>query len=210
MRRLLEEWVDRLQPKHYGGHINPRKEPPMPTPVTPKQANFIAKLINELADKGWAPTEEMSFIPYSRHHASQLIDWLITKNREVKAPTAQTATEPEVGYYVVDGEVYRVQANKAGTNSYAKVLRGTGWEYVGKSPYRSLTPEARLSYDQAREHGLRTGSCLICGIHLENTESAQYGIGPSCYKNLTGMSYAQARKAGELPPVVKPQIQAAA
>lgn len=178
-----------------------------PTPATDKQVAFITKLINELADKGWTPTESMDFEPYSKTHASRLIDWLIAKNREVPRPAATATADPEVGYYMVDGDLYRVQANKAQTNFYAKVLRGTGWEYVGKSPFRLCIPETRLSYEQARQHGIETGHCLICGTALENIESAQYGVGPTCYKNLTGKTYAQARKAGELPPVVTPDTE---
>jgi hypothetical protein len=182
----------------------------MATPATTAQINFINSLLADLAQRGWTPDEGMDFEPMSKTHASNLIDWLKAKKQNTPRVAQAATTDPEIGYYVVDGEVYRVQANKAGNNLYAKVLRGTGWEYVGKSPFRSLVPEARLSYEQARQYGIETGHCLICGTQLENTESAQYGVGPSCYKNLTGMTYAQARKAGELPPVVKPEFEEAA
>jgi hypothetical protein len=184
-----------------------------PIPATDKQVAFIDTLLDQLATLGWVPTESMDFAPYSRRHASQLIDWLKGKLHEVRTEVAarpkiaDTSNDPEIGYYMVDGEVYRVQANRAGNNTYAKVLRGTGWEYVGKSPFRSLVSEARLTYEQARVHGIETGHCLICGTQLDNIESAQYGIGPTCHKNLTGKTFAQARKAGELPPVVKPEIE---
>jgi hypothetical protein len=166
----------------------------MSKPITQKQLSFIKKLREE---RGLEHTSEVAY--FSTKEASDLIGELLQMPKVAKA----TANTPEPGFYFVDGEVIKVQENKAKTNSYAKVLHGTSWEYVGKSPFKFLTEDTKLTYEVAKAHGLDTNHCLICGAYLDNTESAQYGIGPTCHKNLTGMTFAQARKAGQLPPVVK-------
>jgi hypothetical protein len=54
------------------------------------------------------------------------------------------------------------------------------FDYKGRKPLYSLTPEMRLSMQEAREFGAVYGTCAICGRTLTNELSIHLGIGPVC------------------------------
>jgi len=54
------------------------------------------------------------------------------------------------------------------------------WVYRGRAPLRYLTPDNRLTPDEAREFGHLYGICCICSRRLNKEESKQAGIGPVC------------------------------
>lgn len=91
----------------------------------------------------------------------------------------ETVTE---GYFVRDGEVFKVRTSKAG-NRYATMLTIHGnrgrWEYVAGA-IRSLTEGDRITLEQAAEYGHLHGLCAICGRTLTDPESVERGIGPVC------------------------------
>ncbi len=172
---------------------------------TDKQAEYILSLWADICSE--AVPEGL--VPDGRKDASALISGMLESKRvnahdpgSSKAPP--TNEDPEPGFYKVGEDVYRVVTNKAGTRRYAKALCNTGWEYVGRSPFSDLGPDTVLTVEEAMQHGLATGHCMICSARLDNIESAQYGIGPTCFKNMTGMTYAAGRKAGLLAAVVTP------
>lgn len=171
--------------------------------ATTKQVAFIERLA---AERGLDVSEVHTYYTNTKAGASVYIDHLLSMPKA--GPSAPAFSDEElVGFHYVEGpngtgSVYKVQMNRAGTRGYAKELRGTSWEYVGRSPMRDLSPDTKLTYETVRRFGQEHEICMICGIHLDNTESRQYGIGPTCYRNLTGMTFAQGRKAGELEPVI--------
>jgi len=94
-------------------------------------------------------------------------------------------SEVEDGIYRKDDVVYKVQYNLAGTNLYAKRLvldeEGNGsWEYAGGVRKVGLTPEHKMTLEQAKEFGALYGTCVACGRRLTNEESIEAGIGPVC------------------------------
>jgi len=93
----------------------------------------------------------------------------------------QRSTEPAPeGIHLFQNEVYKVQANKAGTATYAKKRVGSRWEYVGQ--VASLSPATLLTLAQAKAIGHETGHCVMCGRELTVPESVAAGIGPVCAK----------------------------
>lgn len=104
-------------------------------------------------------------------------------------PEPEPSDELEEGYYLKDGQVYKVVISKAG-HAYAKALilpeGGHGrarWEYA-KGAIKSLTAADALTVEQAAELGHLHGYCMVCGRRLDNPESVERGIGPICANKL--------------------------
>jgi len=107
-------------------------------------------------------------------------------------------TPAEVGFYVKDGEAFRVVANKAGTSTYAKRFTVTrdwdgsaraSWEYapgVGRSlAAEGLVP---MTAADAARIGLSHNICINCcrtlgGQTLSAHVSALIGYGEICATN---------------------------
>lgn len=54
------------------------------------------------------------------------------------------------------------------------------WEYVGKSPLRTIKPEMRLTQEEAAQFGKVYGLCVRCGRGLTRDESKHVGYGSTC------------------------------
>jgi hypothetical protein len=54
------------------------------------------------------------------------------------------------------------------------------FDYRGRKPLYKLTPEMRLTIEEAKEFGALYGTCCICGRTLTNELSIALGIGPVC------------------------------
>lgn len=96
------------------------------------------------------------------------------------APAVSTGPEvkPYAGAYrLADGRIVRVQMSKTTGNPYAIAL-DEAKTYLGGG--RLLAGAVRLTLDEAKGYGRATGTCCICGAHLENPESVALGIGPIC------------------------------
>jgi hypothetical protein len=92
-------------------------------------------------------------------------------------PAAPVTPGLAEGYVWVDGDgVGRLQRSAAG-HLYLKMRTGTSWDYVPGGMRRNLRP---MTLEEAKQYGRRTGTCCICGAHLENPESVAAGIGPIC------------------------------
>lgn len=95
------------------------------------------------------------------------------------APSGPAATEKlrAGAYRLADGRIVRVQMSKTTGNPYALALDATK-SYLGGG--RLLAGAERLSLEEAKGYGRETGTCCVCGAHLENPESVALGIGPIC------------------------------
>lgn len=103
-----------------------------------------------------------------------LEDW----TAPVEAPK-QVAPDFEHGaLYMVEGDVYRVKRSARGY-FYAEKLEGTRFEYA-PGDIRRIHASDRLTLEQAKAYGVRTGVCGCCGRELTNPESIDRGIGPVC------------------------------
>lgn len=158
------------------------------TTATDKQLALIARLLGErhLSYPPPAPT--------SKRQASFVISLLMDaprKTADTPAP-AQPAAPARPGYYLIDGQVVRVQANKLGTGTYARVMvidefsrKGT-WRYVSGLAAKLATAEP-MTVEQAAALGHAHGVCMICGRELTEAGSVARGIGPVCARRLRAL-----------------------
>jgi Family of unknown function (DUF6011) len=111
-------------------------------------------------------------------------EWDATHRRTYDGPLVSAAQRTQdmrqldSGMYALDGKIYRVQLNRAGTQWYAKELTASGLEYAGK--VRGLTADHRMTLDDAKAYGRETGQCCCCGALLTDPKSVAAGIGPIC------------------------------
>lgn len=98
-------------------------------------------------------------------------------------------------YRTRNGDIFKVQTSKTSGHLYAKHLRPISGERLTEADTRirfefvyapgavqALTEDMRMSLDEAREFGIRTGTCCVCGAFLKDATSVANGIGPVCAK----------------------------
>lgn len=155
-------------------------------PASDKQTALIKKLFGE---KDVPAGME---IPTDSKTASRMIDWLFTQPRK---PAPQNAAVTPGIYIAPNGDVIKVQANKAKTNVYAKVAVAFGgerlnllgdvvkweWQYAA-GLIAHITPAMRMTKEQAEEYSLKYSKCMCCGRQLKAAKSVAAGIGPVCIK----------------------------
>lgn len=167
-----------------------------------KQIDLIGKLFNEREWDSPLIAQTLALETYEDgfggKEASALIDLLFklprrgTREREAKqaADNARMEVELEEGALyahdhpsrsdLADIEVYRVQRSKSSGKLYAlRVLEGGGTEYAPGMVTR-LDPSRKLTLEEAKAWGRRTGTCCACYRTLTNDESIKLGIGPVC------------------------------
>jgi hypothetical protein len=148
-------------------------------PASDKQVSFIKSLIAGRAVPALVLSELEKVIgnpaELDKSDASALIESLL----ELPMKSTQGAVELEVGMYQLGGEIYKVKRSEESGNLYASVLVGTKFEYA-RGAIRTLTPEHRLSLEQAKAYGVQYGICCVCGRLLTNEVSVAEGIGPIC------------------------------
>ena len=112
-----------------------------------------------------------------------------------------SSSSPDDGWYVVDGEPWKVQWNRERTRKYAKRLVrrdpaavrepvpdvGAGsWEYVPGGLGIVARKGSRMTIEDAERYGKLYGVCAVCGRTLTFEGSIERGIGPICYGRITG------------------------
>lgn len=107
------------------------------------------------------------------------------RNRQQPAAPSASREPAAEGVYRREDTIYRVQWNRGKTHRYAmRLVLDEGatsgrWEYANGIVY-TLREDERLSLDEAKEFGRRTGVCCVCGAELTNPQSIEAGIGPIC------------------------------
>jgi hypothetical protein len=122
-------------------------------------------------------------------------------------PTPGSATRGDVpdGWYVVDGEPWKVQWNRERTRKYAKRLeqrpggggggldRDAGhhpaageWVYVPGGLGIVARKGEPMTLEVAQQYGKLYGVCAICGRTLTDEKSIADGIGPVCIERVKG------------------------
>lgn len=141
--------------------------------ATEKQVDFIKKLVSE---REVVPYAQDYYNNLSKARASQLISSLLTMPKVVKAKALAE------GIYYKNGVVYKVQVSGAG-RTYAKVLRTNGFAY-DPTAIKALSPEDKITIEQAKAYGIQYGVCCVCGRTLTDSVSVAEGIGPVCGKRI--------------------------
>jgi len=106
--------------------------------------------------------------------------------------------EPGI-YTTPNGDIVKVQMNRAKTNTYAlrwveiagerlvdateEHVRGE-WDYAPGLVF-GMDPAWRMTVEQAKAFILRYGQCARCGRKLKAAKSVEAGIGPVCIKEFT-------------------------
>lgn len=171
---------------------------------TDKQLDFIANLC-EGRDLG-NPQERLGWIAFtypefladedqSRHEfgprqASVMIDALKKLPRKgqlerqafnaAESMRVEVEFEADCLYPDEEDRVFLVQRSRTSGHLYAlKVLDDGRTEYV-PGAIRRLDASRKLSLDEAKAWGRRTGVCCQCRAKLTNPESVELGIGPVC------------------------------
>lgn len=128
---------------------------------------------------------------------------------EVAALTVKTGQDLDLGMYQVEGIIYKVKFNKAGTQKYAekllitkkKVWDETTQEYkivpkgqfiyvygmmaILTSAHKMDEAAAKAFHDATKEkYGVDYGFCCVCGKLLTVKKSINAGIGPVCQSKL--------------------------
>lgn len=168
-------------------------------PATPKQCNFIKKLLSEkLVSEAAAErlTERIEHGTLDKYLASDSIAWLMTQPRKPQDPSklsVHPVTEP--GLYEHDEKIYQVKRSKTSGNLYAKVLTMTigeamrltasgstvKAEYVyAPGAFREIDASNRITGERADELSIVFSNCIVCGRHLKAADSVKAGIGPVC------------------------------
>lgn len=91
-----------------------------------------------------------------------------------------------VGIYLVNGDYYKVQKNREGTQLYAKKGAKSGdkwsWRYAKGAIY-NIKANHLLTSEQASEFGKLWSICINCFSELSREESMNRGYGPTCADN---------------------------
>lgn len=116
--------------------------------------------------------------------ASKMIDRAKAANR--KRPAKAAPGKPEDGYYEMNGDIIKVQWNRAGTHMYAKRLRKddvhAGFQ-VESGLVNRMQGATPLTPETAAVYGPLYGRCLNpkCSRLLTDEESIARGFGPECW-----------------------------
>jgi hypothetical protein len=142
---------------------------------------------------------------YQRHVSQRTEtpqDPRLAPQRPPASPMGSGGTaSPDDGWYVVDGEPFKVQWNREHTRKYAKrLVRGDrrgdrdagsdlaagSWEYVPGGLAIVAHKGQRMTIEDAERYGKLYGVCAVCGRTLTFEGSIERGIGPICYGRITG------------------------
>lgn len=161
------------------------------TNITPKQKNFIAKLVAERG--GQMPVD---IDTYSVKTASAYITALLAKKPEGKA-TAPKAKLPEVpeGHYAVESltghndlDFFRVdrptEGKWAGYTFVKRVIGGRPDSRVPRSQIAAVLTAIAADPEANVRYGREIGRCYRCNRHLTDETSRSLGIGPDCRSGL--------------------------
>jgi hypothetical protein len=154
---------------------------------------WINKLAPEKDLADWQRAEldsDLAKEVFSTKDASFWLDTLFAaRNRpqpvldiETGQPRARVSEE---GFYLADGQVFKVVLARTTGNLYAKQTSASGLVYV-PGAMNKLFADQKLTADQLAAQGLTQGYCVVCSSEFEDPTSKHIGIGPTCGKNQLG------------------------
>lgn len=155
--------------------------------VSEKQSSFIAKLLAErMVSEDLRREINMVGGSMTSRQASNIITDLLNCQLKVQAPAGTPVTVP--GMYGREGVgIFRVKIGRQSGRPYAMRLSLVDdkitFEYDAGA-IRMLVAEDRWTLEQAKEFGLETGFCCVCGAFLTDPKSVEAGIGPVCAKKV--------------------------
>ena len=188
--------IEKLLGMPIKGTNSPVKESNETIPGSPKQVDLIKKLA---AERNLSESD-IRIMLKAKPTARLLIDALFampkpSKAEQLKEEIAKASENEEYvpakiipGFYRdSEGQVWKVQFNKAQTGMYAlKRINKRKYEYTAGA-INTLTVEMFVSLnpldvtlEEAKAYGRKTGTCYMCSRELTKQESIDKGIGPIC------------------------------
>lgn len=150
-----------------------------------KQVSFAMSLVDS-KEKGMeilTNSLQLSKVSSLDKMSKQQISLLITqlRNAEEKKPTVT-----DVGAYLYEGVVYSIRKNqydKLIVWTYNEEIKKYERNYTAtKKLLNKITPNHRLTLEEAEKYSAQTGLCCHCGRTLTVMKSIAGGIGPICAK----------------------------
>jgi hypothetical protein len=180
--------------------------------VLPEPGELHFRLINDARDV----LDPAKAATYDTKEASNVIQALLSLDKLVEGVPAPMAQVPaDIGVYLdpADGSIYKVVKNRTNDGRHAKawtaingerltldvtVGRASGKWIYAPDGMRKITPEMKMTLDEAKRFITLYGVCVRCGRKLEAAESVERGIGPVCVTYFGGeAAFANARVAVE-------------
>ena len=116
----------------------------------------------------------------------------------VTAEVVASSKVTEEGFYLLDGQAYKVIGSRDGSFHYARLVTGHG---LKKAPgmYNRLTPAMKMTPEQIAAYGVRTQVCVNCSTPLTDPASQGVGLGTKCGPDILGSDvYRVAYKAAKV------------
>jgi hypothetical protein len=162
--------------------------------ATQTHSNFAASLTNYYRRNGrLSPAQEAAALNmYMRANpADQNEPEVRQGNLEVAAMIAAEIAAVTVGFYLQNGNVYKVRRAQAG-HLYAMVRTVDGWD-MARGMMRVLKATDKIDAQQAVKFGLTTGICIFCNAELDDEDGLgkRCGVGPVCSRKYLDMTQRQ-------------------
>lgn len=158
-------------------------------PPSAPQVSFLERLVNERQISAATASADLATLREwlaSGANKGQ-VDTLIKRFKGL--PRRQGASI-EIGMYVTaDERIFRVYKARSGMYLLVKRLDGSdaaGWSYTYIGPSRALNGLKglrKMTLEEAKGWGKKTGTCCVCAAHLTDGESIDKGIGPVCERS---------------------------
>lgn len=145
-------------------------------PATGAQTSYIKSLAER---KGFTLTESLSSM--TKQSASRMIETLLSMNDKPRQVISakSNAQVTEGMYKTSEGKIFKVYLNTEKSRLLAKELIDGKFVYQGMAT-RFVKASERMSIEEAKAYGKRTGQCCVCSRTLTVKESIEAGIGPIC------------------------------
>jgi hypothetical protein len=155
-----------------------------------KQIAFIRNLAEQKygSEKGTEFCEKLftpDAPPLQKRDASAVIDTLMSLPRYMSTEEKERRAAITEGFYRVGDDFIRVKVSRSSGNPYGMLLnRETHKFEYAPGVLKGVSPDNRLTLEDAAAYGINSGYCLICSKELTKEESVKRGIGPVCAKRL--------------------------
>lgn len=122
----------------------------------------------------------------------------------IARPARTTEPVTEEGFYLHDGQAYKVVASRTSGRLYAKKVTPNGFVYDGGAIFK-ISASEMMTGEEIRVWSRSCGICANCSAELSDPISVEIGLGTSCGPAILGReSYKVARKAAlEVPEVAE-------
>ena len=108
----------------------------------------------------------------------------------------------EIGFYLHDGDVFKVVLGKMSRKPYASKVTKNGFDHVSGAIFK-LSASELMTAEEVRVYSRTIGICANCSVELSDPVSVEIGLGTHCGPSILGSdSYKAARKAAKLVPHV--------